>query len=112
MRACLLALLMLFCLPLQWAGAATGAPCAHEPCAALHASLTDAPAQAVVDDAMGESHAQQPHCGNCHAGAMAISARALVILNDATSDLVSGSDLWTEVLLIERPERPKWPTLA
>ncbi len=112
MRACLLALLMLFCLPLQWAGAASGAPCAHEPCAPLHASLNEASAQAAVDEAMGESHAQHPHCGSCHTGAMAISASTSLVLGDAASGLLSGPKPWTEVLLIERPERPQWPTLA
>ena len=112
MRACLLALLMLLCLPLQWAGAATGVSCAHELCAPLHASLTDMPAQAAAGDAGGESHAQHPHCGSCHSGAMAISACASLVLNEATSGLLSVPKLWTEVLLVERPERPQWTTLA
>ncbi len=112
MRACLLALLLLFCLPLQWAGAATGAPCAHEPCAPVHAGLADAPTQAAVDDAVGESHAQHPHCGSCHTGAMALSASAPLVPGDASRGLLSGPNRWIEVLLIERPERPQWPTLA
>ncbi len=112
MRACLLALLMLFCLPLQWAGAATGAPCAHEPCAPLHASLADLSTLATADEAMGESHAQHPHCGSCHTGAMAISASAPFVLHAATNRLLSGPKRWTEVLLSDRPDRPQWPTLA
>ncbi|MBX3611289.1 MAG: hypothetical protein KF871_15460 [Hydrogenophaga sp.] len=112
MRACLLALLMLFCLPLQWAGAATGAPCAHEPCAPLHASLTEASAQAAADEAVGESHAQHPHCGSCHTGAMALSASAPWAVGDTARGLRSGPKPWTEVMLIERPERPQWLTLA
>lgn len=112
MRACLLALLMLFCWPLQWAGAATGAPCAHEPCASLHASLTDMAAQAAADEAVGESHAQHLHCGNCHTGAMAMSSSTPWALGDTVSGLLSGPKPWTEVLLTERPERPQWPTLA
>lgn len=112
MRACLLALLMLFCLPLQWAGAATGSPCAHEPCVPLHASLTEAATQATTDEAVGESHQQHPHCGSCHTGAMATSASSPWALGDAASGLLSGPNLWTEVLLIERPERPQWLTLA
>lgn len=103
---------MLFCLPLQWAGAATGTPCAHEPCAALHASLTEVSAQAAANEAVGESHAQHPHCGSCHTGAMALSASAPLVLIDANSSPLSGQKLWTDVLLIERPERPQWPTLA
>jgi hypothetical protein len=112
MRACLFALLMLFFLPLQWAGAATGAPCAHEPCAPLHASLTDASVQAAVDDLTGKSHAHHPHCGSCHTGAMAMTASAPFVLSAAAENLLSGPKSWTEVLLIERPERPQWPTLA
>lgn len=116
MRACLLALLMLFCLPLQWAGAATGTPCAHEPCTALHASQTDVPAytsaQAAAVDASGESHAQHAHCGSCHTGAMAMSTNAPLVLSDPTTSLPTGTSLLTEVLLVERPERPQWSTLA
>ncbi len=112
MRACLLALLMLFCLPLQWAGAATGEPCAHEPCAALHTSLADAPYQTAADDAMSESHAQHPHCGSCHPGAAAMSTNAPFLLNAASNRFPSGSKRWIEVLLTARPERPQWPTLA
>lgn len=107
MRACLLALLMLLCLPLQWAGAATGVSCAHELCAPLHASLTDMPAQAAAGDAGGESHAQHPHCGSCHSGAMAMSASAPFVMREATSRLLSVPKLWTEVLLVERPERAR-----
>ncbi|MFM2274385.1 MAG: hypothetical protein RL211_257 [Pseudomonadota bacterium] len=112
MRACLLALLMLFCLPPQWAGVATGTPCSHERCTLLHAVLVDAPVQAVADDEMDESHAQHPHCGSCHTGAMVMSVSASFSLNDTTTGLLSGPKLWLEVLLIERPERPKWPTLV
>lgn len=112
MRACLLALLMLFCLPLQWASADAGAPCAHEPCAPLHASLTETSAQAAADEAMGESHAQHPHCGSCHTGAMALSASTSWAVGDTVSGPRSGPKPWTEVLLIDRPERPQWRTLA
>ena len=59
MRAVLLTLLMLFCLPLQWAGAAEREPCVHEPCASVHANLADTSGQAETDDHVGESHAQQ-----------------------------------------------------
>lgn len=112
MRACLLALLMLFFLPLQWAGAATGTPCAHELCAPLHASLTEASAQAAADEAVDESHAQHPHCSSCHTGAMAMAASTPWALGDTASGQLSGPNPWHEVLLIERPERPQWPTLA
>jgi hypothetical protein len=113
MRACLLALLMLFCLPLQWAGVATGTPCALEPCAARHASLTDVPAQAAAAvDASGESHAQHSHCGSCHTGAMAMSASAPFVLSDAATSLPAGPSLLPDALLVERPERPQWSALA
>ncbi|MDZ7892770.1 MAG: hypothetical protein U5L73_13560 [Rhodoferax sp.] len=111
MRACLLALLLLFCLPLQWAGAASGVPCVHEACAPLHTSLTDVSTPAVTDAAAGEAHAQHPHCGSCHTGAMAMTASAPFLSTDDTSCLLPGPNLWTEVLLIERPERPQWPAL-
>lgn len=103
---------MLFLLPQQLAGAATGAPCVHEPCAPLHAVLADASAQASTADALDESHAQHPHCGSCHSGAMAISASAAFALHDATNRLLSGPKRWTEVLLSHRPERPQWNALA
>ncbi|MDO9200775.1 MAG: hypothetical protein Q7U58_05470, partial [Hydrogenophaga sp.] len=74
MRACLFALLLMFCLPLQWAGAATGAPCVHEPCAPMHANTAGVSSQADAADHAGESHAQHPHCGSCHAGALALLA--------------------------------------
>lgn len=113
MRACLLALLMLFCWPLQWAGAATGEPCAHEPCAPLHAGLAGASAQALADEAMSEAHAaQHSHCGSCHTGVMALSSSVPWGLSDAAGGLLSEPNLWNEILLIERPERPQWPTLA
>lgn len=112
MRACLLALLMLFLLPLQWASAATGAPCVHEPCAPLHAVLADASEQASTADALGDSHAQHSHCGSCHSGAIAISTSAAFVLHDATNRLRSGPKRWTEVLLSHRPERPQWNALA
>jgi hypothetical protein len=112
MRACLLALLMLFCLPLLWAGSATGALCAHASCAARHADRVDVPAQAAEDDALSESHAQHAHCGSCHSGAAAVSAAVPFVLHAASNRLPSGPKCWVEVLLTARPERPQWPTLA
>lgn len=112
MRACLLAFLMLFLLPLQWAGAAMDACCAHEHCAPLQAVLGDAPAQASSADALDDSHAQHSHCGSCHSGAMTILATAAFALHDATNRLWSGPKRWTEVLLSHRPERPQWNALA
>jgi hypothetical protein len=112
MRACLLALLMLFCLPLPWAGAATGTPCAHEPCAPLHTSLPEASAQAMTDEAVGESHAQHPHCSSCHTGAVVASASVPWTLADTACGLRSCPKPWAEILLIDRPERPQWHPLA
>ena len=112
MRAVLLTLLMLFCLPLQWAGAAEREPCVHEPCASVHANLADTSGQAETDDHVGESHAQHAHCGSCHTGAMAMSTNAPLVLSDPTTSLPTGTSLLTEVLLVERPERPQWSTLA
>lgn len=112
MRACLLAFLMLFLLPLQWAGAATDARCGHEHCVPLQAVLGDVPAQASTAATLDESHAQHPHCGSCHSGAMAILIGSAFVLHDATNRLLSGPKRWTEVLLSHRPERPQWNALA
>lgn len=111
MRAFLLVLLMLFCLPLQWAGAATGTP-VNESCARMHNSFTAGAQQAAADDAIGEVLSQHSHCGSCHTGALAMPASVSFALNDATSSLLSGPTHWSEVMLIERPERPQWPTLV
>lgn len=111
MRAFLLALVMLFCLPLQWASAATVAPCVHEPCAALHANLDDASAQATADE-QGESHAQHPQCGSCHSSTAALSASAPFVLHEATNRLLTGPKRWTDTLMSDRPERPQWTALA
>ena len=108
MRACLFALLLMFCLPLQWAGAATGAPCVHEPCAPMHASATGVSSQA---DA-AESHAQHLHCASCHAGAVALLASVPFSTCDTCTHTQAGSRAWTEGLFVERPVRPQWPTLA
>lgn len=112
MRVVLLTLLMLFCLPLQWAGAAEREPCVHEPCASAHATLTVAPALANTDNHVGESHAQHSHCGSCHSGALALPVCASFVPSDEATRLHMVASLWTEVLLVERPERPQWPTLA
>lgn len=111
MRACLLALLMLFCLPLQWAGAATGVP-VNESCAPIHTSLTAGVQQAAADDTIGEVLSQHSHCGSCHTGALAMPASVSFGLNDATSGLLPVPTHWSEVMLIERPERPQWLTLV
>ncbi|MDQ7744557.1 hypothetical protein [Hydrogenophaga pseudoflava] len=112
MRLVLLTLLMLFCLPLQWAGAAEHEPCVHELCASAHATLTVPPALANTDDHLGESYAQHSHCGSCHSGALALPVCAPFVSSDEATRLHMVASLWTEVLLVERPERPQWPTLA
>lgn len=112
MCACLLALLMLLCLPMQWADAAAGALCVHEPCAVIHANLANDQAPADADDHIGQPDAQHTHCGSCHTGVLAMLASTPFVLSNATADLQSEPSLWTEVLLIERPERPQWSTLA
>lgn len=112
MRACLFALLLMFCLPLQWAGAATGAPCVHEPCGPMHASTADVLFQADADEHASESHAQHPHCGSCHTGALAVLASRSFSMSDTSTRTQAGTRSWTEVLFVERPERPQWPTLA
>ena len=112
MRACLFALLLMFCLPLQWAGAATGAPCVHEPCALMHASEGTVQSQADAADHAGESHAQHPHCASCHAGAVALLASVPFSMGDTRTRTQAGSRSWTEGLFVERPERPQWSALA
>jgi len=112
MRAVLLTLLMLFCLPLQWAGAAEREPCVHEPCASVHANLADTSGQAETDDHVGESHAQHSHCGSCHSGALALAASTPFVPSNDADRLHAVARLWTEILLVERPERPQWTTLA
>lgn len=112
MRACLFALLLMFCLPLQWAGAATGAPCVHEPCVPLHASAAGVSSHTDAADHAGESHAQHPHCASCHAGAVALLASVPFSTSDTCTHRQAGSSAWTEGLFVERPERPQWPTLA
>ncbi len=112
MRACLFALLLMFCLPLQWAGAATSAPCVHEPCSLMHASAADVSAQAAATDQAGESHAQHPHCASCHAGALALLASVPFSMSDTCTRTQAGSRSWTEGLFVERPERPQWLTLV
>lgn len=102
----------MFCLPLQWAGAASGAPCAHEPCAPLHASAADVSSQVDAADHAGESHAQHPHCGSCHAGALALLASVPFSMSDTRTRTQAKSRSWTEGLFVERPERPQWTTLA
>lgn len=112
MRACLFALLFLFCLPLQWAGATTDAPCLQDPCAALHAGVAGASLQADPKDQAGDSHAQHPHCVTCHAGALALLSDLPFSLSDTGSRAQARSRSWTDGLFVERPERPQWPTLA
>ena len=112
MRACLFALLLIFCLPLQWAGASTGAPCVYEPCAPMHASADGVSSQADAADHVGESHAQHPHCASCHAGAVALLASVPFSMGDTRTRTQAGSRSWTEGLFVERPERPQWPALA
>ncbi len=112
MRACLFALLLMFCLPLQWASAATGAPCAHEPCAPMHASAAGVSSRADAADHAGESHAQHPHCASCHAGAVALLASVPFSMGDTRTRTQAGSRSWTEGLFVERPERPQWSALA
>ncbi len=111
MRACLFALLLMFCLPLQWAGAATGAPCLHEPCAPMHASAAGISSQATSDHA-GESHAQHPHCASCHAGALALLASLPYPMSETHTRTQARTRSWTMGLFVERPERPQWPALA
>ena len=108
MRACLFALLLMFFLPLQWAAAATGAPCLHEPCA----SAGNVHSQADAADHAGESHAQQPQCGSCHACALALLVSVPFSMGDTRTRTQAGSRFWTEGLFVERPERPQWSALA
>ncbi|MEY4506226.1 MAG: hypothetical protein RL297_804 [Pseudomonadota bacterium] len=112
MRVCLFALLLMFCLPLQWASAATSAPCLHEPCASMHASAAGISSQAASDNA-GAFQALHPHCCvSCHAGAIALLANVLFSLSDTCTRIEAGAHSWTEGLFVERPERPQWLTLA
>lgn len=112
MRTCLFALLLMLCLPLQWAGEATGVPCVHEPCALTHSSAGNVQSQADAADHAGESHAQHPHCGSCYAGALALLASLPSSMGDTRTRSQAGSRSWTEGLFVERPERPQWLTLA
>lgn len=112
MRACLFALLLMFCLPLQWVGAATGAPCVLEPCTPMHASAAGVSAHADAADHAGKSHAQYPHCGSCHADAPALLASVPFFMSDTCTLTQGGSGTWIKSLFFERPERPRWLTLA
>jgi hypothetical protein len=112
MRACLLALLMLFLLPSPWAGAAAENICAHEPCAQSHVGFSMASQLGAADNHAGESHALNPHCGGCHAGALALLGGACFFAGDTLTRVAAGTCSWTQVLLTERPERPQWSALA
>lgn len=112
MRACLLALLLLFCLPLQWASAATAAPCAHAPCAPLHHSLAGAPSAASAVEHVAEAHAPHPHCSGCHVSALGLPASLPFAALDDGPRARTASRAWTEGLFGDRPERPQWTALA
>jgi hypothetical protein len=106
MRACLLALLMLFCLPLQWGAVVDDA------CAQLHDGVPKTLPQADADNLASDSHALHPHCGGCHAGALAVLASESFPMSDGRSRALSGSYSWTQILFDDRPERPQWYALA
>lgn len=112
MRACLIALLMLFCLPLQWAGAAVGDACAHGPCAQMHDGAPRTLQQADANNHASDSQAPHPHCGGCHAGALALLASEYFPVSDSRTRALAGSYSWTQPLFVERPERPKWSALT
>jgi len=112
MRACLFALLLMFCLPLQWAGASAGVPCVHERCGLMHTSAEGVQLQADAAHHGGESHAQHPHCGSCHLGALALLTSVPFSMSDTGTQMRAGSRFWTNVLFVERPERPQWSALA
>jgi len=103
---------MLFCLPLQWAGAAVGDACAHEPCAHLHDGAPKTLPHADADNHTNDSHALNPHCGGCHAGVLALLANESFLVSDSRAWALAGSYSWIQVLFVERPERPQWSALA
>ena len=112
MRACLLALLMLFCLPLQWGSAVVGDAYAHAPCAQLHEAMAKTLPQVDADNHASDSHALHPHCGGCHAGALALLSSESFPMSDGRTRALSSSYSWTQILFVERPERPQWYALA
>lgn len=115
MRACLFALLLLFCLPLPWSSAAAGTatPCGLEHGQPAHFMLPPSCATAPeTADHAQEAHAQHPHCSSCHSGAQALLGTDLFIPHATSTRAESKLHAGTQVLLAHRPERPQWTPLA
>lgn len=78
----------------------------------MHASAEGVQLQPDAADHAGESHAQHPHCGSCHLGALALLASVPFSMSDTSTQMRAGSRSWTNGLFVERPERPQWSALA
>jgi hypothetical protein len=114
MRAGLVALLMVFCLPLLWAGMAAApvrvlASCAH---AHAHDSAAADACRVVMDDHAVDPNALHLDCGSCHAGAMLATGHRLVAIDARSARLPAEPHPLNAALLAERPERPQWFALA
>jgi hypothetical protein len=112
MRACLLTLLMLCCLNLQWTFAATGRDCAHEICEQLHIGMSDEARQADAGAPSSDIETQAPHCGGCHASVLALPVHVPLRAGIDPDHVQEGPSGWTKALFVARPERPQWPDRA
>jgi len=107
MRASLFVLLIWFCLSLQWAGLGSDDRCAHPACTVVQAQ------GGVQGDAEAAlSATAHSHRGGCHGAALVLSARRGPMTDTVGQRARASLRPWTEVLLVERPERPQWPPLA
>ena len=118
MRTYLFALLLLLCLPLQWPGAfaaatATAVPCLLEHCQPqpLSLSLPGEPAASAAQHT-DEIHAQHTHCVSCHSGALALLSTTYFCADTPSTSIQAALHAWVQALLVSRPERPQWSTLA
>ncbi len=112
MRAGLVALLMVLCLPLLWAGMAAGPVCALESCAKAHHHAAADARQVGVDDHAVDRHALHLDCGSCHAGAMLVTGHCLVAIDAHGARVPAELHPLNAALRAERPERPQWVALV
>lgn len=112
MRAFSLILFLLLGLPLQWVGFIEGEADALDSRAVVHAGVRGEVLTVLADDLVSEPRESHLPCEYCHAIALNAVDRPAFALNDPKTERLSVPSRWVENILIERPERPQWPTLV
>lgn len=113
MRSWLLVVLMMW-MPLQLSWAATGSYCAHDQDATVqhlghHAHQHQSAEDAAANQSAAGTVSPDLDCGTCHAScSMVLHAMPSSGCVQASSVVLPRPLPWSESLLIDRPDRPRW----